>query len=199
MVTLGDYVIHKALTQIKLWAGHGLEVPVSVNLSARQLQKEGFTSHLERIFQAHPGVRYTALEFEILESSALNDIAHARQVLDGCMGMGICFSLDDFGTGYSSLTHLKALPAQTIKIDQSFVRGMIRDPSDKAIVEGIIGLANAFNRYVVAEGVEDEPTGALLLSMGCKVAQGYTIAPPMPPEQIKDWKEKWRPYASWQS
>ncbi len=199
MVTLGDYVIHKALTQIQLWAGQGLVVPVSVNLSARQLQKEGFTSHLERIFQAHPGIPYTALEFEILESSALNDIAHARQVLDGCIGMGIRFSLDDFGTGYSSLTHLKALPAHTIKIDQSFVRGMIRDPSDKAIVEGIIGLANAFNRYVVAEGVEDEPTGALLLSMGCKVAQGYTIAPPMPPEQIKDWKEKWRPYASWQS
>jgi len=104
------------------------------------------------------------------------------------LGMGIRFSLDDFGTGYSSLTHLKALPAHTIKIDQSFVRGMIRDPSDKAIVVGIVGLANAFNRYVVAEGVEDEPTGALLLSVGCKVAQGYTIAPPMPPEKIEDWK-----------
>jgi EAL domain-containing protein (putative c-di-GMP-specific phosphodiesterase class I) len=199
IVALGDFVLHLALTQIELWAQQGLQVAVSVNLSARQLQQEGFVSHLERLFQAHPTVPFARIEFEMLESSAVNDMALAQQVMQGCVQLGIRFSLDDFGTGYSSLTYLKVLPAEVIKIDQSFVRSMLQDASDKAIVQGVIGLAHAFHRKVVAEGVETESVGNLLLELGCDVAQGYGIARPMPADALTNWLSTWKPFASWRN
>ena len=109
------------------------------------------------------------------------------------------FALDDFGTGYSSLTYLKRLPAQILKIDRSFVGGMISDPDDLAIVTGIIGLARAFNRKVVAEGVETIAHGSQLLKLGCDIAQGFGIARPMPASEITSWIKQWRPDAEWLS
>jgi EAL domain-containing protein (putative c-di-GMP-specific phosphodiesterase class I) len=102
------------------------------------------------------------------------------------------FALDDFGTGYSSLTYLKHLPAETLKIDQSFVRDMVSDPDDLAIVNGVIGLARAFGRKVIAEGVETAEQSALLLSLGCHCMQGYGIARPMPPEELPGWLLRWQ-------
>ena len=94
--------------------------------------------------------------------------------------LGVTLALDDFGTGYSSLTYFRRLPADTLKIDQSFVRDMLDDPDDLAIVEGVIGLTRAFNRHVVAEGVETPEHGPILLQLGCDIAPGYGIARPMP-------------------
>jgi EAL domain-containing protein (putative c-di-GMP-specific phosphodiesterase class I) len=98
--------------------------------------------------------------------------------------------LDDFGTGYSSLTYLKRLRVDSLKIDQSFVRDMLEDPEDLAILEGIIGLASAFKRQVIAEGVETIEHGTALLQLGCELAQGYGIARPMPPDLIPAWAFK---------
>jgi EAL domain-containing protein (putative c-di-GMP-specific phosphodiesterase class I) len=111
--------------------------------------------------------------------------------------MGVSFALDDFGTGYSSLTYLKRLPAETLKIDQSFVRDMLDDPGDLAIVNGVIGLAKSFDRMVIAEGVETRAHGELLLSIGCELAQGYGIARPMPVENVPDWVAGWHQQATW--
>jgi len=94
--------------------------------------------------------------------------------------LGISFALDDFGTGYSSLSYLKRLPADTLKIDQSFIRDMLEDPEALAIVEGVIGLTTAFQRTVIAEGVETVEQGVMLMRLGCDLAQGYGIARPMP-------------------
>jgi len=105
--------------------------------------------------------------------------------------------LDDFGTGYSSLTYLKRLPVTTLKIDQSFVRDMLEDPDDLAILHGILGLATAFNREVIAEGVETIEHGAMLLQLGCEHVQGYGIARPMPGSDIPAWAAAWRPDSSW--
>ena len=107
------------------------------------------------------------------------------------------FALDDFGTGYSSLAYLKRLPAARLKIDQLFVRGMVDDAEDLAILEAIMGLAHAFKREVIAEGVEEVEHGSLLLELGCEVAQGYGIARPMPAEEIPSWAASWRPPAAW--
>jgi len=107
------------------------------------------------------------------------------------------FALDDFGTGFSSLTYLRRFPADILKIDQSFVRDMLEDPDDLTIVKGVIGLATAFKRQVIAEGVETQAHAEMLLSMGCELAQGYGIARPMPANEFSDWKATWSLTAGW--
>jgi EAL domain-containing protein (putative c-di-GMP-specific phosphodiesterase class I) len=107
------------------------------------------------------------------------------------------FAVDDFGTGYSSLVYLKRLPAETIKIDCSFVRDMLADRDDRAIVQGIVGLAHAFGRELIAEGVETVAHGCALLAMGCEQGQGFGIARPMPAEDLAAWIAGWQPPTEW--
>jgi hypothetical protein len=111
--------------------------------------------------------------------------------------LGVNFALDDFGTGYSSLTYLKRLPVSLLKIDQSFVSGMLDDPDDLAILEGVIGLASAFSRRVIAEGVESVAHGAMLLQLGCELGQGYGISGPLRAQEVPTWALAWRPSAAW--
>ena len=196
-VAIGEWVIDTALTQIERWRAAGLEIPVSVNIGARQLQQRDFVERLCAILAAHPLVNPDRLELEVLETSALEDIAQVSQVIEACAQFGVRFALDDFGTGYSSLTYLKRLHVTLLKIDQSFVRDMLDDPDDLAILQGVIGLAAAFKRQVIAEGVETVPHGTLLLQLGCELAQGYGIARPMPAEQLPDWSMAWQPDVAW--
>jgi hypothetical protein len=114
------------------------------------------------------------------------------QLFAECRKLGVSFALDDFGTGYSSLTYFRRLPADVLKIDQSFVRDMLEDPEDLAIVEGVIGLTQAFKRKVIAEGVETVEHGLALLLLGCDHAQGYGIARPMPAESLPAWIQNFR-------
>jgi EAL domain-containing protein (putative c-di-GMP-specific phosphodiesterase class I) len=148
---------------------------------------------------AHPEVNPHYLELEILETSALNDISRVSATMNACHDLGVRFALDDFGTGYSSLTHLRHLPAHLIKIDQSFVRDMLEDADDLAIVEGVVGLAKAFQREVIAEGVETIAHGIALLQLGCELAQGYGIARPMPADDIPEWVSNWKADDAWQA
>jgi EAL domain-containing protein (putative c-di-GMP-specific phosphodiesterase class I) len=188
---VGEWVIETALAQMCAWSALGLALPVSVNVGALQLQQHGFVEKLSAILARHPTVASKHLELEILESSALKDIALVAQVLHACHAKEVRIALDDFGTGYSSLTYLKHLPAETLKIDQSFVRDMVSDPEDMAIVNGVIGLARAFGRKAIAEGVETTEQCDLLLSLGCQFMQGYGIARPMPPEHMQGWINGW--------
>jgi diguanylate cyclase (GGDEF)-like protein/PAS domain S-box-containing protein len=196
-IELGEWVIDSALAQMETWLALDLQVPVSVNIGVRQLQRGDFVARLTTLLQAHPNVPPLSLELEVLETSAMEDIAQVSSVMHACRALGVGFALDDFGTGYSSLTYLKHLPAELLKIDQSFVRDMLDDPDDLAIVESVIGLANAFRRNVIAEGVETAAHGELLLTLGCELAQGYGIARPMPGSDIPSWLQRWRPHASW--
>lgn len=196
-INLGEWVIATALQQISAWQVMGLHFPVSVNIGARQLQDAGFVGTLTALLAAQPDVAPHCLELEVLETSAMEDIAHVSQVMRACQALGVKFALDDFGTGYSSLTYLKRLPAECIKIDQSFVRDMLTDTDDLAIVQGVIGLAKAFRRLVIAEGVETVAHGELLLPLGCELAQGYGIARPMPAGDLPAWVAQWRPDAAW--
>jgi diguanylate cyclase (GGDEF)-like protein/PAS domain S-box-containing protein len=198
-VDVGEWVIDTALHQMTLWRTAGLELPVSINIGARQLQQGDFVKGLQAILAKHPLVHAGSIELEILETSALSDMDQVSQVIDECARMGVRFALDDFGTGYSSLTYLKRLRVALLKIDQSFVRDMLDDADDLAILQGIIGMAAAFKHEVIAEGVETVAHGTALLQLGCELAQGYGIAHPMPPDQLPAWAAKWQPDAAWVS
>jgi diguanylate cyclase (GGDEF)-like protein len=196
-VELGEWVIDTALSQVESWGTAGLEMPVSVNVGALQLQQPDFVDRLSALLALHPNVKASALELEVLETSALQDVVQTSQVLNSCHNIGVSFALDDFGTGYSSLTYLKRLPASILKIDQSFVSDMLEDPENLNILEGILGLGSAFHRQVIAEGVETVEHGLMLLRLGCELAQGYGIARPMPARDLPGWVAAWRPDLRW--
>ena len=196
-IAVGDWVIDTALGQMTQWRAAGLRLPVSVNIGARQLQDPLFVSKLATQLAAHPSVPPTDLELELLETSALEDVVRVSKVIEACKQHGVQFALDDFGTGYSSLTYLKRLPVGLLKIDQSFVRDMLDDPDDLAILDGVIGLARAFGRRVIAEGVETIEHGEMLLQLGCEHAQGYGVARPMPADRIPAWASSWQPDVLW--
>ncbi len=196
---VGRWVIEQALDQLDQWRKQGLNLQVSINISPRHLQSPGFYGELDAALAKHPDVYSRKLELEVLESSAMDNLHEISRVIDECFNLlGVPFALDDFGTGYSSLTHMRHLQASTVKIDQSFVRDMVDDPDDFAIVEGVIGLSKAFRREVIAEGVETAAHGQILISMDCHLGQGYAIARPMPAEALPAWVETWKPFKEWQ-
>jgi len=188
-IVLGEWVIASALAQMKQWRGNGADIEVSINISAYHLQSADFVGKLQRSMQSccEKQCRH-CLQIEVLETAALEDIARVSAIIEGCRAFGVGFALDDFGTGYSSLTYLSRLDVDTLKIDQSFVRGMLEEKGDHAIVQGIIALARAFDRGIVAEGVENDAQFQALLQMGCEVVQGYGIARPMPADELIKWR-----------
>jgi diguanylate cyclase (GGDEF)-like protein/PAS domain S-box-containing protein len=196
---IGEWVIDTALSQISHWQSIGVIFPISVNISVYQLQQTDFVQRLATLLAAHPDVSPHLLELEVLETSAINDINYIIATMESCISLGVQFALDDFGTGYSSLTYLRRLPASQIKIDQSFVRDMLTDPDDLAIVMGVVSLAKAFQLEVIAEGVETVEHGTELLQLGCKLAQGYGIARPMPASEVLIWLDIWQPDSAWLS
>lgn len=198
-IEVDKWVIDTALSQISQWQQVSPDLPlsISVNITAMHLQQTGFTDMLAERLTSHPNVEPHFLELEVLETSALDDVFHVSKTMAACMELGVKFALDDFGTGYSSLTYLRRLPANLIKIDQSFVRDMLVNPDDLAIVEGVIALAKSFKREVIAEGVESIQHGTALLQLGCELAQGYGIARPMPANDIPGWISDWKPDTNW--
>jgi diguanylate cyclase (GGDEF)-like protein/PAS domain S-box-containing protein len=196
-VDIGNWVIDSALSQMQRWRAEGLDIPVSVNVGARQLQQTDFVERLRQSLAAYPSTQPGDLEMEVLETSALEDLVRVSQIIEDCREIGVMFSLDDFGTGYSSLTYLKRLSVTQLKIDQSFVRDMLDDPDDLAILGGVLSLATAFRRQVIAEGVETVEHGELLLQLGCELAQGYGIARPMPAADMAQWAKAWKPDITW--
>ena len=195
---IGEWVINEALQQMVLWQQEGIELEVSVNISAHHLQSDKFLTTLESALSKHPTVSSNQLQLEILESTTLSNLDRITSIITSCKQvLGIEVALDDFGTGYSSLTHLRYLPARILKIDQSFVRDILDDSDDYSIIDGVIGLANSFNREVIAEGVESTAHGELLLIMGCEYAQGYGIAKPMPADEFSKWHSSYQPNQQW--
>ena len=176
-----------------------MPLPVSVNVDGDQLIRPDFIDKLRACLARHPQLDPRDLELEVLETSALDDIDRVGEVIAACDELGVGFALDDFGTGYSTLTHLKRLPAPLLKIDRTFVQDMLDDPEDMAILDGVQGLADAFRRRTIAEGVETVAHGRMLLALGCQLGQGYGIAHPMPPEDLPDWLTRWQPDPAWRA
>lgn len=196
-ITLGDWVLDEAFKQMQAFQQRNLQLNISVNVAPHQLLHPEFVAGLQARFSRFPLLNPANLELEILETAALENIGQVSAVMNACRKLGVSFALDDFGTGYSSLTYLKALPAETLKIDLSFVRNILCDQDDLAIVAGIINLSATFRRQVIAEGVESVEHGLQLLRLGCDYAQGYGIAEPMPADKLDEWIGNWRPYSEW--
>jgi diguanylate cyclase (GGDEF)-like protein/PAS domain S-box-containing protein len=190
-IEIGEFVIRESLKQVNAWHDSGLAVEISINIAAKHLQSWDFVQKLQQALSLYPGLPRGILQIEVLETTALEDISRAQTIIQACRSIGISFALDDFGTGYSTLAYLRSLPADTLKIDQTFIRDMLVDSGDLAIVQGIIALANTFKRNTVAEGVETMEHIDALRKLGCQHGQGYGIARPMPADDLPKWLSNW--------
>jgi len=187
IVPIGRWVLEKAARQLALWTQNAAysTLTISVNVSSVQFQQSEFVSDVEKILlctKAPPG----RLVLEVTESLLMRDPARVRLTMLQLREHGVRFALDDFGTGYSSLSYLKRLPLDELKIDQSFVRELLADKADAAIVETTILLASSLGLKVVAEGVEEPEQLAWLKAHGCSLYQGFLFGRPAPIEVAFD-------------
>ncbi|MEV6629196.1 bifunctional diguanylate cyclase/phosphodiesterase [Actinoplanes sp. NPDC051470] len=185
-------VLREVIAQLGVWRAAGRDIRASVNVSVRDLHAGDIADQISALLAA-AGVPAGMLQLEITESALMADPHRVVETITRLDRMGVAISLDDFGTGYSSLQHLRRLPLSEVKIDRSFVLGMVGDHSDAAIVRSVIGLAAALGLRVVAEGVEDERTWRALAEVGCHAAQGWFHARPMPVEELGVWWARYRP------
>ena len=190
---IGRFVLIEALRQGAIWQEKGLSLLVSLNISTRHLLDARFLEDLQEALARHPGLRPEQIEIEITESAPLHDLPRAQAILNNCHRLGVRIAIDDFGTGNASLTYLQQLPSDTIKIDQSFVRDIIDDPKDLAIVTAVITASRMLGLKVIAEGVEMAEHADLLTKMGCSHLQGYLFSRPIPAEDIPAWIARFRP------
>ena len=197
VVAIDHWVIEHVVGQLQDWRRIGLDFTLSINVSIKTLEEPDFSHWLASLLLKYPGVDASKIILEVLESSAVEDVDQISLVIRASKQLGVSFSLDDFGTGYSTLNFLKKLPADELKIDRTFVRDMLHDEDDLAIIKGVLGLALAFDKKVVAEGVESEEHGLALLKLGCEQAQGYVIAKPMSAQDLVLWVRSWQPFKSW--
>lgn len=189
---LGDWVLQEGIEQLAKWQRMGLDVTVSINISARHLQEPLFATRLAGLLGRHTTPVAPRLVIEVLETAALADVDYTCSLMEECRALGVRFALDDFGTGYSTFTYLKRLPLDFLKIDRSFVHNMLIDRQDLAIVEGVIGLSETFGCKVVAEGVESAEQAKRLIELGCDVGQGNGIAQAMPVTEVYPWVRNYR-------
>jgi len=180
------WVLNSVFRQCAAWRARGIELRVSVNISARDLHTPDFPRSLAELAAAH-GMKPDAVSLEVTESAVMEDPAHALEILERLHAMGVRLSIDDFGTGYSSLAYLKRLPVDELKIDKSFVIGLVRDRDDAAIVRATIDLAHHMGLAVTAEGVEEASVLETLRRLGCDQAQGNFISPPLPAAALERW------------
>jgi diguanylate cyclase (GGDEF)-like protein/PAS domain S-box-containing protein len=183
---LGAWVLDEACRQLAAWATHPQlqRLTVAVNISARQIQQDDFVQQVRAVVKRH-GIEPRRLKLELTESVLISDIQGIADKMVALQLDGIRFALDDFGTGFSSLSYLKRLPLDQLKIDSSFVRDILVDPSDKAIAQLVISLGNSLELEVIAEGVETEEQSAMLASLGCHRYQGYLYGKPCCAEQLE--------------
>jgi EAL domain-containing protein (putative c-di-GMP-specific phosphodiesterase class I) len=180
ILPIGAFVLEAACAQIRAWRDSGLpNVPVAVNLSARQLNGQDIPALVAQILAAS-GLDASALELEVTESQIMHNVEAAAAMLHRLRAMGVRIAIDDFGTGYSSLAYLKRFTINTLKIDRSFVRDIAPGNDDAAIVSAIVAMAHRLKFSVVAEGVETAEQLAFLRAAGCDEVQGYYYSPPIP-------------------
>jgi diguanylate cyclase (GGDEF)-like protein len=181
-----DWVLDTALAQSKQWSGNSSPLSISINVSARSLRSPGLVSRIEQALEK-AGVDSSCLEVELTEDTLMADLKEATLILGRLHDLGVSIAIDDFGVGHSSLSDLKTLPIDTLKIDQSFLKGMASNPRDAAVVRSIIALAHNLDCTVVAEGVEDASVRLQLQELGCDLVQGFHISEPLPDIVFRDW------------
>jgi len=188
---LTRWVLRTVVAQSQRWRAAGLELEVAVNLSARNLLDDTLPDEIAALLEEF-GVPARLLRLEITESSLIVDPGRAEAILAELHRLGISLSVDDFGTGYSSLAHLLRLPVDEIKVDRSFVSGLLVRRSEAAIVHATVDLGRRLEITVTAEGVEDHATWQRLAELGCDLGQGYWLARPMDAGALERWLDDFR-------
>jgi diguanylate cyclase (GGDEF)-like protein len=183
---LTDWVLDHALAQLGVWHQQGMTIDIAVNISARNLRNENLAENVFRHLADH-GVDPQHLEVEITETALIADPRRAQVQLQRLRDHGVRVSLDDFGQGYTSLAQLGSLPLAELKIDRSFVAGMLTNANDRTIVSTVIDLGHKFGLEVVAEGAESADILAALVALGCDTAQGFALAPALPADELTTW------------
>jgi diguanylate cyclase (GGDEF)-like protein len=183
---LTTYVLNAALVQARTWTDLGHQIPISVNLSARNLLDDSLPATVAALLEQHR-VPAGMLELEVIESAIMVDPERAHQILTGLNQLGIRLAIDDFGAGYTSLAQLKTLPVSELKVDKSFVLTMDTDPANALIVRSVVDLGHNLGLTAVAEGVETQRVMDLLADVGCDTAQGYHFVRPLPAEDLLEW------------
>ncbi len=184
ILPLGAWVLRSACAQARAWADRGLPVRVAVNLSPRQFRDPGLVDQVADILRT-TGLDAGQLAIEITESTAMEQAEQSVRTMMALKGLGLGLAIDDFGTGYSSLSYLKSIPADSIKVDRSFVQDILSDPRDAAIVKTVIGLADTLGYTTIAEGIENEAIYAALRAEGCGYGQGYWFSRPLPADEFE--------------
>jgi diguanylate cyclase (GGDEF)-like protein/PAS domain S-box-containing protein len=179
---LGEAVLRMACRQLRQWQDEGLDTRVAINLSPREFLHPGLVARIDQELQHH-GVPAQRLSVEVTESAVIDDFATVAEQLQALVKLGVDVHLDDFGTGHSSLAWLKAFPIAAIKIDRSFVRDMVQDANDEAIVRAVIGLGHTLGCSIVAEGVEQQEQLERLRALGCEAYQGWLFSPALPADK----------------
>ena len=182
------WVLDRALEQLVAWRASGLDLQLSVNVSAGNLGEPDFAERAQDALQRY-GLPSRCLEFEVTESAVMQNTAQGVAMLHAIVDAGISVAIDDFGTGYSSLSYLQRLPAQVVKIDQSFMQDIVADRRKRALVASIISLSHDLGHRVVVEGVEDVAVLDLVKAAGCDEVQGYLFARPMPSQDFMAWMQ----------
>jgi diguanylate cyclase (GGDEF)-like protein len=185
MLSVGPWVLETACRQAREWQRRGSQqLRLMVNLSAHELQQEGFVVHVEKALAAS-GLPPDSLHLEIPEGYAMQDLARTIETLRELRSVGVHLAIDGFGAGFTSLAHLRQLPVDALKIDLSFVRGATTDADDASVVTAVIAVAHSLGLRVIAQGVESEAQVTLLRSLGCDEVQGFLWSPPVPPAQCE--------------
>jgi EAL domain-containing protein (putative c-di-GMP-specific phosphodiesterase class I) len=180
------FMLTTTLTERRSWLADGLEVPVAINVSARNLLDPKFAEYVMRALIRHE-CPAGALTLELTESQVMADPERAARPLQELHDIGVKIAVDDFGTGFSSLTLLRSLPIDELKIDKSFVLNVASSAADAAIVRSTVGLAHNLGLACVAEGIEDRPALDFLVDLGVTVGQGYMFAKPLPAAEFRRW------------
>jgi diguanylate cyclase (GGDEF)-like protein len=198
MLGLGEWVVSNAFEQYSQWRSAGYSFGLSINISAHEFKETKTFNLLKNLLEKYPNISPSDIEFEILETHAFDDIAQANKMIRTFQKLGFNIALDDFGTGYSTLSYLKDLSINTLKIDKSFVMDMLNDRASLSILEATIGLADAFECDVIAEGVESVEHGNILIQLGCSQAQGYVLSKAMPADEVLSWTDLFKGNESWE-
>ena len=186
-ISVGNWVLQQGIDQLARWLRLGLDITVSINISARHLQEPLFAQHLAGLLSRHQAPVAHRLVIEVLETAALADIDHTCELMEECRALGVRFALDDFGTGYSTFTYLKQLPIDMLKIDRSFVADLPHQRGSVAIARAVVQMAQGLSLTVVAEGVENEAQRRFLAEHGCDLLQGDLISLPLAEADLVRW------------
>lgn len=194
-----NWVLEDAINQLVRWHKNGLYIKICINISPRHFKQKNFIETVKEHFvKNNVGLEMLSyIEFEILETDVVENLSRSNEIVKEFKKLGLTFALDDFGTGYSSLMHLKELNIDSIKIDKSFVSGMLDSSENMAIVQAVTALANAFDISVTAEGAQNIEQVISLMEIGCDEIQGYAIAKPMPSDEVVEFIRNFTPDPRW--